>query len=194
MPAGTNPAADNTLEYQIAELQRQVANLANASGGFQTGDYLFSEVVHPDMIGSTLSDGGRPGWWLMNGATFVAADDPTLFQIRGSTTLPDYNDRVLGVPGSTHPAWEASGADSVSVAAHTHSTPAHAHGVGSISATVASNGSFQGGATGTVGSPGSASMGGSTASDGSSTTGSGGGSSVSVVQPTRFCGAAWIKR
>jgi len=213
MPESTNPAADNSLEYKVAELQRQIANLASVGSEFKTGDYLFSEVTHPLMVGSTLSDGGRAGWWLMNGATFTSADDPQLFALRGSTTLPDFQDRVVGVPGSTNAAWLSTGAAALSgtsgaEAAHTHTNsntdtaPDHAHTVPTTDGPNATT-VVQSGTGVTVASSGHAHGNYNTGTGGTHahsvpTTGAGSSHSHSLsgstIQPTRFCGTAWIKR
>jgi len=211
MPESTNPAADNTIEFKIAELQRQVENLAAVPSVFKTGDYLFSEATHPLMVGTTLSDGGRPGWWLMNGATFTAADDPALFGLRGVTTLPDFQDRVLGVPGATNAAWLATGSAASgggttdTAATHTHATDAaatHTHTLPAMGAPTTNQ--ISAGALGegtyTAAFDHLHSLSATDAAGAHSHTAAAGGAHSHTVtggsnmQPTRFCGTAWIKR
>lgn len=221
MPAGTNPAADNTVEYATSDLARRLEALEKAvSGVFKTGDHLSSDVAHPDMLTTTLSDGGRPGWWLRNGATIVQADDPGLYDLLGGTTLPDDRGKVV-VPPKTGTAFPTRGTvvGAETVAADLE---AHTHGSSALSVTGAPGGTFGSSAhIHTMGGPTVTALldaggtlsyatgshvhdnGGPSATAsptlgsldvGGSTDSAGSGGGHNNIQPTRVCGSAWIKR
>lgn len=198
MSSSLDPIARNDLWDTMAALQRRLSALERngaGGGGFQTGDILHSLKQHPDMLTTTLSDGGRPGWWLLNGATDpnMQTTDPKLYELLGGNVLKSAKGRVIAGPdGVTFVAGSAVGAESglvnVSVSGGTVT--------GSVtggSVTVPSNGSFQSGANGTVGSPGTFGLTGASIAGTLSGAASGSGS-ANTVQPTLVAGSIWVKR
>jgi hypothetical protein len=182
----------------VAALQRRVRALESSAGGgvWKTGDLLTSIRVHTDMLTTTLSDGGRPGWFLLNGATKsdMQTTDPKLFEILGGNVLKDARGKVIAGPdGVTYVAGATVGANDQSVPA----APAHAHAIGA--------------SAGLIGTPGvtvlsfdrdapdadavtSVNLGTLDVTGFTDSGGGGGGGLVSVIQPTLVVGTVWIKR
>lgn len=209
------PIARNEVWDTLAALSRRLRALESrggGAGGFQTGDILDSERSHSDFVAGTLSDGGRPGWWLANGATDpnMATTDPVLYAILGnSTVLPDYRGRVRVAPNGTTFASRGTvvGAESSGFSLAEANLPAHVHGAGTltISPNPHSHTYLETNAAGALAASGAAitaftqsnpqtaatslSITGSTASVGSGTA-----VGVATIQPTRTCGITWIKR
>jgi hypothetical protein len=202
MPAGGNPIETGSNEERIAQLESLVTSILNRSD-FLPGDYMFSEQAPPEFIAGTLSAGGRPGWWLANGATMVAADDPHLYEIlASSTTLPDYRGRVMvGPSGTTFTArgtlvGAVSDNINITLSGNTGAEAAHTHGpggyqvvlpAGALNPTAAAPGPPVAGTYSVTGTSGAGS------SHLHSLSGSFG-DVATTIQPTRCCGAVWIKR
>lgn len=147
-----------------------------------------SVKVHADMLTTNLSDGGRAGWWLLNGATDpnMQTTDPKLFEYLGGNVLKSAKGRVIAGPdGTTFVAGDDLGAVSGAVSVDV-SVSGNVSG-GSV--TVPSNGNAVSGGGPTIGSPGEYGLSGATFSG----TGSGSGS-ADAVQPTLVAGTVWIKR
>ena len=192
-----DPIAKNDVWATMAALARRLRALegTGGSGGFQTGDILHSVRVHPDMLTTTLSDGDRPGWWLLNGATDpnMATTDPKLFELLGGNVLEDARGRVLATPdGGTFDAGAELGAETDNVSGTTGAGSSHVHGAGSFtvnapnaSASGPNNPAFSG-------SSGPQLVSGISGTENSHTHPFSG--TADVIQPTLVVGTTWIKR
>lgn len=187
-----DPIAKNDVWATMAALARRLRALESVGGGsaFQTGDILHSLKTHPDMLTTTLSDGGRPGWWLLNGATDpnMQTTDPVLFEMLGGNVLEDARGRVLAAPksGGAFAAGAEIGAETgpVSVSGTTGAEAGHTHGV-SLPTSVGQSGS------GFTATQTSSVITGAGSAHSHSFSGSG---SADTIQPTLVVGSVWIKR
>lgn len=220
-----DPIAKNDVWATMAALARRLRALESVSGsaGFQTGDILDSVKAHPDMLTTTLSDGGRPGWWLLNGATDpnMATTDPLLFELLGGNVLKDARGKVRAGPrtSSIFVAGNSIGAESGfvsvsvdggTVSGSTSTAGSHSHGgatgsAGGHSHSDTAIGPVAGGGAQFAAQSGSVStVGGHTHSIGAdgnhshtfsgSLSGASGSGSSDTIQPTLVVGSVWIKR